>query len=128
MPRERINGSAAWLRIARSELAVADGPYDPDALPGVYCHLAQQAAEKAIKAVYVHRDIDPPWIHEIHVLLAGLPDVPDLVARAVRLSDYIVATRYPGDMPDATPADCAEAVELARIVVEWAISITDAPA
>lgn len=117
--------AAAWLRIARSELAVADGPYDPDALPGVYCYLAQQSAEKAIKGVYVHRGIEPPRIHEIHVLLAGLDDVPEPVGRAVRLSEYIVETRYPGDMPDATVADRDAAVELARVVLAWAVVIIE---
>ena len=118
--------AAAWIRIARSELAVADGPYDPEALPGVYCYLAQQAAEKAIKAVYVHRGIEPPRIHEIHVLLAGIEDVPAPVARAVRLSEYIVSTRYPGDLPDATTDDRDDAVVLARSVVDWAASIVEA--
>lgn len=113
------------MRIARSELAVADGPYDPEALPGVYCYLAQQAAEKAIKAVYVYRGLEPPRIHEISVLLSGIDDVPDHVAHAVDLSEYIVSTRYPGDVPDATAADRDEAVELARAVVAWATSIIE---
>lgn len=111
---------SAWMRIARSELAAADGPYDEDALPGVYCYLAQQAAEKAIKAVLVHRGIEPRKIHEIQALLVDVPDAPEGVTAAAILTQYIVEARYPADMPDATIRDRDEAVALARSVVEWA--------
>ena len=74
MPPESMQPADAWLRIARSELAAADGPHDPDALPGVYCYLAQQAVEKALKAVLVHRGAEPPRIHEIQALLVEIGD------------------------------------------------------
>lgn len=114
-----VSAAGEWMRIARSELAAADGPYDREALPGVYCYLAQQSAEKALKALMVRRGIEPPRIHEIQTLLVALGEFPDAMAAATVLSKYAGLTRYPGDLPDATWHDLEHAVETARLVVEW---------
>jgi HEPN domain len=50
-----------WLRLAREDLAAAMHLAEAAHLPHrVACLLAQQAAEKAIKAVLVAEDTDPP--------------------------------------------------------------------
>jgi len=50
-----------WLRLAREDMAAAAHLADAAHLPHrVACLLAQQAAEKAIKAVLVAEDMDPP--------------------------------------------------------------------
>ena len=50
-----------WLRLAREDLAAAMHLAAAAHLPyRVACLLAQEAAEKAIKAVLVAEDIDPP--------------------------------------------------------------------
>ena len=88
-----------WLNRARSSLAMAK-----NRLPDVYledlCFEAQQAAEKAIKAVMLSRNIDFPYVHNVALLLSMLEEhgisVPNAVRRAVRLTPYAVDTRYPG--------------------------------
>ena len=119
MQPDDASSPSAWLRIACSELAAAAAE-SPGVLPGTRCHLAQQAAEKAIKAVYAARGAEHPRIHEIHTLLAGLDDVPPEVLRAAVLSDYIVSGRYPDDLPDAQASEADEAITLAQTVIEWA--------
>ena len=44
----------------------------------------------------------------------------DLLASAVSLTRYAVATRYPGEKQPVTRSEAREAAELARTVVAWA--------
>lgn len=75
----------------------------------------------------VHCGLEPPYEHRIHVLLDPLQhelEVPSDVAAAVELSRYVVETRYPGDMPDATEAEADRAHAVARVVINWALEVT----
>jgi HEPN domain-containing protein len=74
-----------WLRRARSNFArAAADPAHPDILLEDLCFDAQQAAEKAIKAVLVHRRIRFPRTHAIADLLSlaaenGVQIPPDVL-------------------------------------------------
>ena len=73
-------------------------------IPGAYledlCFEAQQAAEKAVKAVLISRDIEYPYVHDLARLLSMLEDagesVPCVVRKAEELTPYALITRYPG--------------------------------
>ena len=73
MPPERLppEDPREWLNRARSNLLRTKA-----ILPGVYledlCFDAQQAAEKAIKAVLIARGIDFPFVHDLARLLTLL--------------------------------------------------------
>src|SRR5947209_19510765 len=60
-----------WLNPAKSNLAQAKEP-----LPEVYledlCFNAQQAVEKAIKAVFLQHGLNFPHIHDLAQLLTGV--------------------------------------------------------
>ena len=60
-----------WIRRARSNLAHAIS-IDPDVDFANLCFDAQQAAEKSIKAVFVHREETFPYIHDLKRLLGLL--------------------------------------------------------
>jgi HEPN domain-containing protein len=63
--------ASEWLRRARSNFArAAADPAHPDILLEDLCFDAQQAAEKAIKAVLVYRRIRFPRTHAIADLLS----------------------------------------------------------
>lgn len=84
---------------------------------------AQQATEKAIKAVLVAGDVDFPRTHDLERLVALLPPESRLRISELEfaaLSGWSVAARYPGNLPDATSDDAAEAVTVAARVVELA--------
>jgi HEPN domain-containing protein len=87
------------------------------------CFHAQQAAEKAIKAVLIARGIEPPRTHSITALVDLLPaDIPrpnDLMA-ARTLTSFAAVTRYPGQAGPVSEEDYHEAVRLAEAVVAWA--------
>lgn len=114
---------AHWLRHARSDLAYATATVPPGGLLEVPCFHAQQAAEKAIKAVLVAAQLPIPRTHNLKTLLERLPasvDVPEEVEGAAILTDYAVETRYPSDIEPVTEEECRDAVENAQRVVKWA--------
>ena len=96
----------------------------PDAYIEDLCFDAQQAAEKALKALMIRRGIDFPYIHDLarlmDILEAQGERIPATVQRAVRLTRYAVSTRYPGPQEPVTEQDYAEAIELAEGVLRWA--------
>ena len=57
-----------WLNRARSNLVLAQET-NPDVYLEDNCFDAQQAAEKAIKAVFIHRGENFPYIHNLEDLL-----------------------------------------------------------
>jgi len=115
----------SWLRRARSNLARARllaGA--PDVVYEDLCFDAQQAAEKALKAVLVHRGTAFPKTHALAELLtlvarAGV-ELPAEVREATLLTPYAVEARYPGLWEEVTPSDHQEALRVAQRVVAWA--------
>jgi HEPN domain-containing protein len=60
----------AWLRRARSDLALGQvASRVPEALPEDACFHAQQCAEKALKALLVHKKKPFPRTHVLEYLL-----------------------------------------------------------
>jgi len=115
--------AAHWLAYAESDLAVARGVDRPGVLTETLCFHAQQAAEKAIKAVLVAGGIEPPRTHDLDTLLAAVPgDVPNDFDRlsVAALTAYAVASRYPGDDEPVDAHEYAMALAIAASVVTWA--------
>jgi len=112
-----------WLLHARSDLALAQiAPPDDVMLEGL-CFHAQQAVEKALKALLISYHRDLPRTHNIGALLDLLPEtitIPDEVEEAAGLTDYAVMTRYPGDVEPVNMEEYEQAVHLAQVVLEWA--------
>ncbi len=127
--RRRPDDPWAWMDRARSNLIRAR-----QRLPNVYledlCFDAQQAAEKALKALCIERGIEFPYVHDLARLTTLLQDegqpVPDEVTEAGRLTRYAVFTRYPGLDDPVTEEDHNRAVSIAERVVEWVEDRLDA--
>jgi HEPN domain-containing protein len=111
-----------WLRRARSNLALARAR-SADVYLEDLCFEAQQAAEKAVKAVLIHRGVEVPRAHDLARLLSLAQeaggDVPDEVREAAELTPYAVAGRYPGPLRPVTDEEYARALALAERVVRW---------
>lgn len=70
-----FNEAARWLRFAREDLATAVALRGEEVfVPRQVCRLAQQAAEKAIKAALVRLQLESPRTHDLDLLLNLLPD------------------------------------------------------
>lgn len=91
------------------------------AQPRHVCWLAQQAAEKAVKAALVSEEIDFRFSHDLDALRNLLPHhwrLHDTHPDLAELTDWAVEARYPGDWPDATDDDAGRAIQQARGVYQ----------
>lgn len=98
---------AAWLQYARDDLRVAHTLAASDLPPRVTAFHAQQAAEKALKAVLVAEGVLVP------LDLSPLPDSTTLA----RMTVYAAQPRYPDDLPDVSAAEADEAIATAAAVL-----------
>lgn len=121
-------GPQAWLSRARGNLTLAE---KGGRLKGILfedlCFNAQQAAEKALKAVCLANSLDFPRTHSLVHLMDILEksgvDIPQNVRDADILTQYAVQSRYPGIVEDITRDEYREALNLAAQVVFWAEKI-----
>ena len=96
-------------------------------IPDVYledmCYDAQQAAEKAVKALMIRRELDFPFVHDLDRLMLLLEDdgeiIPDGVREAGQLTKYAIVGRYPHEHRPVSEDDYREALALAEVVVRW---------
>lgn len=102
-----MNRSGDWLRQAEADLrhahqALKDGSYEWS------CFAAQQAAEKALKALFLRLGMEA-WGHTLTALIGNLPETisvdADLVAGAKTLDKHYIPTRYPNSFDSGAPTD-----------------------
>lgn len=92
------------------------------------CFAAQQAAEKAVKALHLYLGQEA-WGHVIAKLLRELPEpvkVPEeLVEKGRVLDNFYIPPRYPNSHPEGAPFEhygplqSEEAIRYAREVLEF---------
>lgn len=133
MPPEAPKAGSAkdWLRHAQSDLALARMRKTKKLLYEHLCFHAQQAAEKALKAVLVHCEQRVPRNHDLAYLIERLPSEvslsPSLIEVPV-LTKYAVQRRYPGEAEPLTSKHRRRAVSLAEDAIAWAARVTSAAA
>ena len=127
MPLERRRGDdpAEWLRRAKSNLVRAKEDIRlPEVAKEDLCFDAQQAAEKAIRAVLIHLGIRFPYIHDLGALLVLIEErgqaLPPQIKEAARLTRFAVETRYPSLDELVTLEEYERAVAIAETVFRWA--------
>ena len=116
-----------WLRQAKRDLEQAQ-----HATQGGFhewaCFASQQAAEKAVKALYQKLGAEA-WGHSVAAMLAELPEEvaasSQLLDRAKSLDRHYISPRYPNSVPQGTPADyytgndAGQAVQDAQAVITF---------
>ena len=94
-----------WFRQAGRDLeqavaSQADGRHE------WACFAAQQAAEKAVKALHLHHRQEA-WGHVVAKLLQELPDPvavpPGMIERGRVLDNFYIPSRYPNSHPEGAP-------------------------
>lgn len=127
VPEKPLPGSPKdWLRLARSDMAVARLSSGPDILLETLCFHTQQTVEKSLKAVLIYYGIEFPKTHNLKILVDLLPETssrPDEVLEATGLSDYAVTLRYPGVFEPVDTEEYETAVRLAEETYMWAAAI-----
>jgi len=105
-----------WLRLALGDLAAARGLLMAEGVaPRQVAYLAQQAAEKALKATIALEGNEPPLTHDLIFLITRCPQEAELRhvdVDIVALSDAQTAAREPD--PEDPPYDHEEAELLVR--------------
>ncbi|MXW39176.1 MAG: HEPN domain-containing protein [Acidobacteria bacterium] len=124
-PPERCppEDAGQWLDRARSHLARAKTRF-----PGVYledsCFDAQQAAERAVKAVMFGRGVAFPHIPDLARLLSILEadgeQIPAEVRKVSKLTSYAMQSRYPNLEEAVSEEEYSETIAIAEAVVAWA--------
>lgn len=120
------NRAPDWLAQAKRDLEQA-GSSQREGRHEWACFAAHQAAEKAVKALHLHRGQDA-WGHLVARLLQELPDEPpgELVEQARALDNFYVPTRYPNGHPSGPPFEhygplqSGHALTYARAILEFA--------
>jgi HEPN domain-containing protein len=113
-----------WLTTAEEDLRAAHSLNDSKNFSHA-CFMAQQSAEKALKALWFNNDTEP-WGHSIQKLVREFPradlllDLESWVKNAVFLDKLYIPTRYPNGLPDLTPGQ-SYTVEDAQQAIEKAI-------
>jgi len=102
-----VSRARDWLRQALRDLEHARRSLEM----GDYewaCFASQQAAEKAVKALYQHIGVEV-WGHSVSRMLRNLPDdlrpPQELVDMAMELDRHHIPTRYPNFHPEGAPMD-----------------------
>jgi HEPN domain-containing protein len=116
-----------WLARARSNLLLAESGRQHGVFLEDLCFEAQQAAEKALKAVCVFYQVEFPKTHSL-ITLAGLLEhagvqLPPEVREADPLTTYAVQARYPDWDEAVTDLEYQRALTVAGQVVIWAEKI-----
>jgi HEPN domain-containing protein len=114
----KAQADLAALRVLCDRLEVADD------ILGFH---AQQAIEKALKAILVFRGAESPRTHDLGFLLELAStrdlDVPDAVAGAAIYTPWAVEFRYDDPIPPAL--DRHKALADAEDAVSWATQVID---
>ncbi len=131
MSEEKLAREAdRWLRQAADDLEAAQALMSA-AKYAQAAFLAQQAGEKAMKAVWFRLDADP-WGHSVARLVRDLPEAGtrrcfmDLLELAFALDKLYIPTRYPDALADLIPgesytqSEARAAIDAARALWERA--------
>jgi HEPN domain-containing protein len=115
-----------WLNIAEEELRSGEYLFER----GFYrmvCYHAQQAVEKALKALLVEKEVPPPRTHNVLDLCIALRELgsnPPLSEEESVFLTSIYRARYPaglGVLPSGEPSrgDAEKALQCASKVWQW---------
>lgn len=121
--------SKDWLKQAMKDLQHAKNSIESQDYEWS-CFAAQQAAEKAVRALYQKQHMDA-WGHTVSILLAEIKEnipitVPDTIIDEAKILDkHYIPARYPNGFESGAPFDfytkkeAQEAVQIAEHIIEY---------
>lgn len=126
-----IEAASEWVALANSDYEAAQ--ILSSTKPYLACYHSQQAAEKALKALYVAYGIPFNFVHAIGELMDGLkdrhPQLQQLRKYAAILTLYEANTRYinvstgTNPMKEFTEENAREAIQMAQEILRTSEAI-----
>lgn len=118
-----------WLEYAERDIKAANHLLSLYPVPiEIVCFHCQQCAEKALKAVLVEHDIEPPKTHDLRELCQMCVEFDtafqNLTAAFKDLTAYGVSPRYPNGL-DLDERRMNEALKDSRKVFDFVVSILE---
>jgi HEPN domain-containing protein len=111
-----MNRYLDWLRQAENDMAWAR-----HSLAGGFfsqsCFIAQQAGEKALKALCFARGFDTIRSHSLFQIVKALGENGDLERHARELDLYYISARYPDAFPAGAPFEIITAEQAERALL-----------
>jgi HEPN domain-containing protein len=108
MKPESIHEAKRWFEQALRDIDDAKFAHEGKRY-NLVCFLAQQAAEKAVKAYLYAQGVEMAWGHSVIELCADAESFDksfsSLRKAAGALDKYYIPTRYPNGLPGGIPAD-----------------------
>ncbi len=117
-PEQKKEGER-WLRQAEQDLDVAK-LLTKNKKHNVACFMAQQAAEKALKAFLYGHGAEEVWGHSVAELAYDAEkfdkEFEKLRPKISPLDKYYIPTRYPGSLPGGIPAEAFDAEDAEKAI------------
>ena len=121
-----------WKRLSDMDLTTAHRIFElfrPMPIE-IVCFHAQQAAEKMLKCFLVLNEVEPPYTHNLKLLLDMCAEIEsefsNLEREAITLSQYGVLPRYPAEL-DLEEHDAETALKYADKITEYANGLVFPP-
>jgi len=111
-----------WLNRARSSLALAKSSNNESVYYEDLCFQAQQAAEKALKALLIYHGIEPKMTHNLYILLGELEKIVSIdneIRPVLKLYNFAVLTRYPGEYLKVEKEEYERSIAIAENCLRW---------
>jgi len=112
------NEITEWLDKAKADLAIAKYNFEGDFYEDA-CFHSQQAAEKALKAVYIKKFKKLRKIHDLNLLAKDIRAPAEIIDIGDELNPFYIISRYPGPEEPLGEEDAKKAIEQAKKVLEW---------
>jgi len=107
-----------WFKFAERDLRSARKNYEIGEYH-VSAFLAQQAVEKALKALHIKKTGDFPKIHDLTRLARTISAPNEIVRLCAEITPAYTATRYPDVAEDFSREEVDELIKSAEKVIEW---------
>jgi HEPN domain-containing protein len=111
-----------WINRARSSYELSKATISNNIYFEDLCYQTQQAVEKALKGLLIYYGVEPEFTHNIGILLNELEshtEITDNIKESIKLTNYAVQTRYPGEYDDITKEEYEKAVKMAKTCLDW---------
>jgi len=117
-----MNSYEEWLKRAHSSLELAKFSDNEFVYYEDLCYQAQQAAEKGLKALLIFYGVEPERTHNLFILLQKLDDYTELnddIKDVLKLYNFAVQTRYPGDYIAIEKEEYEQSIMIAERCLKW---------